>query len=342
MNIQNILVKVSAARAKEKPAILGEHPAYLERLTGWEEGSGVRHWSLGGDRYDGKGVLPFSLELVPLVHHNLVRDRGEIVRNNVLAQHLYRFCSFTERLELEAVVQACIRLRFAEVGFAVPPGLSRDAGLVVIDEAWHAQCAGNLTARVGSATGFAPCRSRTPGFLYVLHFSKASLSKRHRMLADMVFACVSETLITGTLTRVPRDVAVMPDIRGVLGEHAREEAFHHSIFTQVIGVLWEQLSPSDRDVLGPLFALYIDAFLRPDSLAEKDGLEAAGFSAADARRIVEETREDENGVARLQLWKAAMPTVRSMELHGLLAHAATRETLEMMNLLRPADGRSTD
>jgi hypothetical protein len=334
MNIHPIFNQAAKLAALDAPMSFRSSAAYQARLANWQQHSGVRN---GRPRptHDGIGTLPFTLGLVPLARHRLVCDRGDTVRNVVLAQHLYRFCNFTEHLELEAVVPACVRLRLANVQFGVPEALARDAGRVAIDETWHAECAGDLKLDLMQTTAVVPCRSRTPMFLQVLKIIKASLTPDRQHLADMLFTCVSETLITGALTTVPRDEQVLPKVRDVLGEHAREEAFHHAIFAQVIGVMWEQLSAADRDVAGPLFALFIAAFLQPDTLAELDGLEAAGFTADEARRIVEETRESGAAESRRLLWKAASPTVRCMANHGLLDHAATRENLEMMDLLRP-------
>ena len=45
------------------------------------------------------------------------------------------------------------------------------------------------------------------------------------LLVDLAFTSVFETLFTGSLIRVPRDEQILPEIREVLGEHAREEAF---------------------------------------------------------------------------------------------------------------------
>ncbi len=90
-------------------------------------------------------------------------------------------------------------------------------------------------------------------------------------------------------------------------------------------------------MVGPLYAIFISAFLQSDTLAELDALESAGFTAVEARRIVDETREAAAEENRRQLWKAASPTVRCMQQHGLLDHAATRESLEMMELL-PSGG----
>lgn len=314
-------------------------PAYRARLENWHRHSGVRNGlpSMGGASCNaggGGGGLPFSPDLVPLAAHRLVQERDGTAYA-ILAQHKYRFATFTEHLELEQVIPSCVALRLSDTQFAVPKALARDAGRVAIDETCHAECAGDLTDDLQKAIGVAPARRRRPAFLEVLRITKASLSPAQQRLADMAFTCVSETLITGSLLKVPHEERVIARVREVLGEHAREEAFHHGIFSQVIGVMWSQLGPAERDAVGPLFALFIAAFLRPDTLAELDALEATGFTADEAKRILEETREDGAEEARRTLWRAASPTIRAMRQHGLLGHAATVETLEMLELLPP-------
>jgi hypothetical protein len=339
-DIRKVFDEAAKLSAIHSPiASLHNMPAYRARLDNWHQHAGVRK-GIQTAYCDEAGTLPFSLVLVPLARHRLVCDRGDPVRNEVLGQHLHRFCTFTEHLELQAVVPACIRLRLGDVPFAVPHLLACDAGRVVIDESWHAECAGDLKTEMMQATCITPCRVRKPAFLHVLHIMKASLPEHLQVIADIVFTCVSETLITGSLSKVPHDPQVTSAIRKTLAEHAREEAFHHSIFGQVINVLWEQLSPADRDVAGPLFGVFIAAFLRPDMLAELDGLEAAGFTAAEARLIMEETYGGEASENRL--WKAATPTVRFMRQHGLLEHAATRETMEMMDLVQQPSGGAAE
>ncbi len=329
-NIRNIF-DIVTLQAGAQMSLPGPCPEYRARLDNWHQHAGVRRWSPG--HLEGDGTLPFSLDLLQIAKHPLVCDRGEATRHHLLAQHLYRFCHFTEHLELEAVVPACVRLRFANTPFSVPRLLSRDAGRVAVDETWHAECADDLRANIRSAVGVEPCRTRTPMFQNVLRVVKAALPDGYDVLADLTFSCVSETLITGSLNKVPHDTAVLPLVREVLREHAREEGYHHSIFAQVIGVKWDQLTPAQRDVVGPLYAIFISAFLQPDTLAELDALESAGYMVVEAQRIVEETREASTEETRRQLWKAASPTVRCMQQHGLLDHAATRESLEMMELL---------
>jgi hypothetical protein len=329
-NIQKLFYEAIAQSTADISMSWISYPAYRERLINWQAHAGVRHWSPATNSEG--GLLPFSLDLVPLAGHQLVSDRGESMRHNILAQHLYRYCSFTEHLELEAVVPSCVQLVFAEAPFAIPDALARDAGCVIVDEAWHAKCAANLKSRMSQVVGVRPCRQRKPAFMRVLRLIKASLPEQHQKLTDLVFSCVSETLITGSLNRVPRDTQVLSEIREVLREHAREEGFHHAIFGQLIGVMWDQLKPADRDVAGPLFAIFIAAFLRPDTLAELDGLEWAGFSAKEAQKIVEETYS--NASLKTEIARAAIPTMRFMRHYGLFDHAATHEMLEAMDLLR--------
>jgi len=162
---------------------------------------------------------------------------------------------------------------------------------------------------------------------------KALLPPGKRHLADTAFVSVSETLITGALLRVPRDERVIERVREVLGEHAREEAYHHAIFSQVIGVMWEQLDVDERDLVGPLFAEFIDAFLRPDRRAEGDALKAIGFTAEEAKRILLESGEDGAEETRRTLAKAASPTIRAMRQHRLLEHATTTDRLQKLGLL---------
>jgi hypothetical protein len=329
-NIRNIFDIVNLQTGAQM-SLPGYGADYRARLDNWQQHAGVRRWNSG--YLEGDGILPFSSDLVHIAKHSLVCDRGEATRHHLLAQHLYRFCHFTEHLELEAVVPACVKLRFANTPFLVPRLLSRDAGRVAVDETWHAECADDLQTNIQSAVGVKPCRTRTPLFQNILRVVKAALPEGHDVLADLTFSCVSETLITGSLNKVPHDTAVLPLVREVLREHAREEAYHHGIFAQVIGVKWEQLTIAQRDVVSPLYAIFISAFLQADTLAELDALESAGFTAGEARRIVEETHDSATVETQSQLWKAASPTVRCMQQHGLLEHAAARESLEMLNLL---------
>jgi hypothetical protein len=151
------------------------------------------------------------------------------------------------------------------------------------------------------------------------------------LLAGVVFACVSETLITGTLKRVPLDERVRADVRETMREHAREEAFHHALFGQLIGIAWPQMTDEDRAQLGPMFAVYIKAFLETDTAAEAAALTTMGFSSSDAARISLEAAEAAR--ARETMRDAASGTLRFLARHGVLEHDAARRALEIEGLI---------
>ena len=114
-------------------------------------------------------------------------------------------------------------------------------------------------------------------------------------------------------------------------EHAREEAFHHPLLGQLIGIPWPQMTDADRQDLGPLFGVYITAFLEIDARAEAAVLAAMGFDAAEAAHVTAEGME--TGRAREGRRAAAAGTLRFLESHGVLHHDGTRKALEAEGLI---------
>jgi hypothetical protein len=299
--------------------------AYIPRRTPWEKNAGVIHWR--APPFDATpDLLAFSPDVVPLTRHPEVTKRDGAVAA-VLEAHLARFTEFTEHLEVQAVIPACLALRVGASPIGVPAMLARDAGKAAIDELAHADAAEAL--RRNGASGFG--LPRMPSFLEDFERSIAGLDARGRALARLIFPIVTETLITGTLLRVPRDERVRKDVRETLREHAREEAYHHALFGQLIGVMWPQLADADRDMLGPLFARYIAIFLAADLDAETADLVEIGFDRGLARRIALEATED--GRTRVSMREAAAPTLRFLERYGVLAHDPTRLALEAEGFL---------
>lgn len=297
---------------------------YDSRTTSWLQHAGIRRWELPA--FDGDpGRLAFSPDLVFLTRHPDIRNREGAVEA-VLQHHLDVFTGFTEQLELGLITPFSLRLRLGEVPFKVPAALAADAGRVAMDEVWHADTARDLRG----ANQTAAVRL-IPPFLALLRATQKGMSHRARILNCGVFTAVSETMITGTLNQVPRDARVRLDVREALKEHAREEAFHHGIFGQMIGTLWSQLAPEDQNLLGPLWGAAISAFLRPDTTAQAMGLRCLGFAPEDARRIAAEAAEDE--ADRVRLRQASAATVRFLERYGVLDHDQSRRGLEAAGLI---------
>jgi hypothetical protein len=322
-----------------KSPILFQNTAYSEyksRLNEWDTRASVR--VLPRRQLTSlEGNLPFSPDLVPITAHPLVKARGNAALHLILGQKLHTYLNFTEQLELRNVVPTSINLRFGDVPFLVPHELKRDAGKVVTDEAHHADCAADLDEQLVKVTGVAPYRVRPAKFSETLHKCRNPFPGCLRLLLDTTFTTVSETLITGTLTQVPKDLRVAATVREVIMDHARDEAQHHSVFSEVMHIMWNQLTPEQKDVIGPHWATFIQAFLAPDLTAELDWLEAAGFDREEADRIIRETYE---AIDLAQVFRqSARPTIRLAQKFGLTDHAATHEGLEAAGLLLAAQPR---
>jgi P-aminobenzoate N-oxygenase AurF len=276
-------------------------------------------------------LLPFAPDLVPLMDHELVRERDPGSRNIILGQKLHSYKRFTAHLELRAVIPACSMLGLNRGPIDIEPQASLDALKIATDEAHHAYCAEDLKRQLTEIIGIPPHVDRDPEFLARMAAELDVLPPDMKDLGVLTFACVSETLITSSLTQIPTDLRVLPAVRAVILDHARDEAKHHAYFSYIMDRMWGQLTPGEKDVVGPLFATFILAFLSPDLVVELDWLEAGGFERAEAKRIIEETvsSHDYPGTYR----DASKPTIDLMTRFGMLEHAATRDALSSAGLI---------
>lgn len=303
---------------------------YKSRLSNWSTQSSVRAGKMHTYRAV-DGTRSFSPELIAVMSHPVLQNACDATRRSVETQRLFDYLHFTEELERRAVIPVCMDLAEAKVPFLVSRPLQRDASKIITDEAHHAECAADLTDQIADVTCVRPHRQGPPAFMKKLHAAEARFGGATRKLASLVFTSVSETLITGTLTRVPADTSVHPAIRSVIMDHARDEAKHHACFSDVIRIMWEQMGLQERDDIGPLFAEFIVAFLAPDLSAELGCLEAAGFDSLQADKIITETYEAINLAAVYR--DQAKPTLSMMQRYGMLDHQATLDGLAARNLV---------
>jgi hypothetical protein len=306
-----------------------EADAYQSRLAEWSSTASVRATAIRR-LDDGDDGLPFSPELVPCVSHELVRKRDHAAQM-ILSQKLHSYFRFTSHLELKAVLPSCMMIAFKETPIVTSDEFAHDGFKIAVDEAHHAYCAEDMKKQLIEITGVRPHRERPPVFLHRLQIRQDSLHGRFRQLALLVFSCVSETLITSSLTTVPSDARVLQAIRDVIMDHACDEARHHRYFSHFMHQLWAQLSADEKDIVGPLFAEFIEVFLSRDAVTELDWLEAAGFSNLEAKRIVDESYEAAD--VRQMYRKASKPTIMLMEKFGMLDHPATADALASAGII---------
>jgi hypothetical protein len=311
-------------------SIQSQWQSYKTRLLNWDTRASVRRAPMR-QYVRVEGARSFSKELIALMRHEVVVNADPAVHHVLETQKLYSYLGFTEKLERRAVMPVCVNLAEGEVPFKTPRSLQRDASKIVTDEAHHAECAVELADQIADVTGHMPLALGRPEFLNRLDAAARRFDGADQQLAFVTFTAVSETLITGTLTRVPEDRSVHPVIREVIMDHAHDEARHHACFSDVIRIMWEQLDARQRDVIGPLFAEFVETFLAPDLNTEFIWLRAAGFEQAIARKIIEETYEnlDLGAIYREQ----AKPTIVMLKRFGLLDHAATYDAAARRGLV---------
>lgn len=304
-------------------------PEYVTCLREWDTRASVRVTPMHKFETDASGRL-FSADLILIEKHPLVAGSSDQTRSIIEAHKLYGYLSFTETLERRAVIPVCNDLAEGLSPVNVPEELRRDASKIVVDEAHHAECAAELISGVMHVTGEKPARD-TPSFIRKLALAEERATELARPFVRVCFACVSETLITGTLARVPADKSVDPVVRAVIRDHALDEARHHACFSAVIRYLWEGLSVPERDSVGPLLAEFVELFLTPDFAAELGWLKAAGYNEADAAKIVEETYDSVDLAEHYR--RQAKPTTRLLDRFGIFEHPGTLDAFSLRKLL---------
>lgn len=287
------------------------------------------------DNIESQGKLFFPEKLLPVCSHSLFRDQGgEGAVRDVLARRLYVYLDFTTILEQLVINPVVLGIAHQEFGLKFPADMLFDANKIYCDEAYHGLFSVDLKRQVEIVSGVPAGPVGIPQFLRRLRQHQALLPPELRSLAELVFSVVSETLITSTLTEIPRDESVSSAVREVVGDHAIDERRHHAYFTRVLEVMWPQLSSRERRVLAPLFAEFIVAFLEPD----RDAM----------RRIVWECMEDDSHVEQIveesfprdvverDVREGARATLRLLQRVGVLEDPATLAAFEDRRLIVPA------
>lgn len=302
-------------------------------LRNWDERATVRTHPrrlLEADDIQSKEF--FSPDLVAVVHHPAVADRGPRMVRAMLLQHLYWYLDFTSRLEHDLVNEVARRIAQGIPGLSLSHDMRLDAHRLYCDEAYHALASADIKYQIEIATGVPDTPRRLPSFLVWVRGAREGLPAEIRNMTDVFFAVVSETLISRTLTHVPRDQRVNTVVRDVIADHARDEAVHHTYFSDVMEIAWPQISPSHRALIGPLLPHCVLAFLRPEEdETTAEALVGEGWSASEAQRIVEDTRwgqGDPRPVASM-----ASATLRLFRRVGVFDDPATEDAFASAGLI---------
>jgi hypothetical protein len=291
----------------------GNYSAFLKRVENGERG------------------MPFAASLMPIMSHPRIEGISPRMRYELAGKKLHHYHRFTSQLENKAIVPACTILGLHEGPFELSDVMAFEAMIIAAEETSHAVMSEHMRYQIAMMTGVTPSCDGEPRFLKILRATLEGLDEHEKALAIIVFACVSETLITSTLTKVPQDPTVMRPVADMIMHHARDEAKHNKYFTVVIKLLRERLTDTDLAKAAPRFAEYIAAFVEPDCDPERVWLEGIGFGETEAARIVAESYEAID--LKTSLREAAMPTITIMKRFGLLEVQSAADALMRRELI---------
>ncbi|MEY9878260.1 hypothetical protein ABH931_007787 [Streptacidiphilus sp. MAP12-33] len=307
---------------------------YSGRFERWEQLASVRRRPrrlLAAD-----SELYFPPELHPVVGHPLVAARGEQVVRTLLLYRLYDYLNFTVELESLAVIPVATAVARGKSGLHLPEQMRADAFKIVTDEAWHAQFSYDFACQVEVVSGVSSRDSPTPpAFARRLDELREVLPPELRGLESLLFAIVSETLISGILSDIPRDTRLAQPVRDLVRDHAEDEGRHHIYFRSVLKHLWPALTARERSAVGPHIPAAIFSFLEPDYAQLAVRLASVGLTAAETEQVIAESCPAEE-LSR-SVAQAASPAVRYFAEIGALDEDRTRDAFAGAGLHPPLD-----
>lgn len=306
-------------------------PDERETFANWHQRASVRvkpqRVLTGGDQ------LFFPPELLPVTSHPLVTALGEEALRRLLVHRLYQYLHFTVELEAVTVLPVAARISRGRCGVTLPGRMLADAFKIVTDEAWHGQFSHELMAQVMLETKVQPCLPDTPRFLRRLEFLRRHVDADLSGVADLLFATISETLITTTLSDLPHDRRLPEAVRETVADHAQDEGRHHAYFAQLLKHIWPSLSRDQRRRFGPLLPELIGAFLEPDYQSIRWALADCGVRDRDLDQVIAEAYPSAEVAASAA--QAAKATVGYFADAGALDDPRTRDAFVTKGLVAP-------
>jgi len=278
-------------------------------MAGWFEQAGVRRQHRRMMHEDGEqGLVLFPEKEIPYLGHAAVMALPPETRDALIARHLYQYLLFTVHLETKVVNRGVAMMAHDEVGYPVAPALRLDALKVYCDEGYHALYNLDIIQQVEGVTRIPVLPYDFQPRLNRLDRTADRFLPDHPRLAHLLQVVIFETMVTSILADLPDDPAVHRVIRGVVGDHARDERHHHALFVKVFRELWAQLPPAQRTAAAQAIPHLIHDCLRPDLAVFRGSLRAAGLPAPLADEILAESYSEE--AVRATIRDASRHTVR--------------------------------
>lgn len=324
----------SAERAARIPdglsAVIAEHAAerYRSRFSSWDRSAAVRSRPLRRLDDPSPELLYFPPELVAAYSHPSVARLGDTVRRRLLVHALCQYLHFTSELEDLAVIPVAMSISRGRSGLAVPDEARRDAYRIVTDEAWHAQFSYELHRQILGRTGETTPWLPEPMFVDRLETIADRLLTNVPAVGRLLFAVVSETLISSLLADIPRDTRLPDAVRDTVADHAVDEGRHHAYFRDILTYLWTSLDRSERRLVGPCVPSIILAFLEPDYRAIAKSLALLGLGVEEIEAVLLESYPRTDVLAYAA--SSARSTIRYFAEAGAMDDPATADAFAVL------------
>lgn len=309
-----------------------EVTAMTRALRTWYDAAGVRvdpRRVLRDERREGADYWP--PHLAPLVEHPAVRALGDGAREEILVRHLFQYLDLTAHYELQVVNRASEMLANGRSGLYLPAAVRLDAYKIYVDEGYHALYSRDLIFQVEAASEIPHIPMDFEKYMSFLRRAQERVPADMRDMVMLLVVVVFETLVTATLTQIPKQRTVISTVRELVTDHAEDEARHSVFYGELFGYLWGQLSPRQRRLLGPLIPAFIVGPLAPPAEALREWLSHVGVDRRDVDDVIGESyphTDVQAGMAR-----TARATLRLFGKYGLYDDPRTREAFAAHGLL---------
>ena len=278
-------------------------------MGSWFEQAGVRSQRRRVLHEDGEqGLVLFPEKEVPYLANEAVAALPPAARKALVARHLYQYLLFTVHLETKVVNRGVAMVAYNEVDHPVAAATRLDALKIYCDEGYHALSNLDIIQQIERATGIAALPYDFQPRLDRLDRTADRFLPEHTSLGRLLQVVVFETVVTSILSDLPHDPSVYRVVRGVVADHARDEAYHHAFFVRFFRDLWTYLSPDLRIRVANAIPHLIDDCLRPDLGSVHASLCAAGLAPTLVSDIVDDSYPESAVRAAIRL--ASRHTVR--------------------------------
>lgn len=271
---------------------------YISNFVNWYKKSTVRsapRRELIEKTFDTKGLNFYSTAAAPLSVHPTIIKNGH--QPQILLIYLYNLLGFTTQLECEVVNLSIDRIGRHQLQYDFSNEMKIDAFKIYCDEAYHALFTADFTFQIRNYLNINNRRYQSyidqHAFFLTTRKLRMNRSKRDAYLIDLAASIVSETLITNTLKRIPRDKSVIIPVREIIADHAQDEGLHHIYFCKLFTILWEQLNEQEQLLVGQVIPQFISAFVAPNFLLFKHFFSELGYTAKESEQIIRETYSEE-------------------------------------------------